>query len=117
MRELSISELDLVSGAGPFDWVMGKIADFFANRAMQQTETNDTLDNFDPRDTESWFRGPSTNGDGVYTSSNEPNSWYVDRGDNGTIDAHVVRDGMGYYWVDNGNGYVNVGQDPAGNGF
>ncbi|WP_157072341.1 hypothetical protein [Brevundimonas bacteroides] len=98
---------------GPFDWLMGRLLDYFADRQLTADPTDDNLDNFDPRDLE--YASYLLNGDVVYGQEGG-NSWYVDQAGDGDIDAHVVRDNMGYYWADVGNGYVNVGQNPSGDG-
>ena len=73
------------------DWVMGEL----------NPATDDTLENFDPRDSHTYR---VRDGNRTYDGS-DPNSWYVDLGNDGTIDAHVVRDGFGSFWVDLGDGY------------
>ena len=121
MRDLTQIEIEFVSGSGPVDWLLGKLADYFVDAGTEKPMSNDRLGNFDPRNMDMKSLRPASGGGGggastTYTSR-EPNSWYVDLGSNGTIDAHVVRDPFDNFWVDTGKGYVNRGTGPGGGGL
>lgn len=105
------------SAVGPVDWIFGRLADHLLGRLARNGGDNDSLADFDPRTLRGWTEGPSTGGHRVYEGQDD-NSWFIDVGSDGTIDAHVVQDSMGDFWVDHGDGqgYVNVGPDPNGDG-
>lgn len=98
----------------PLAWLLDKLGDWAVDRMAEDRERNG-LDDLDPRDLTGSYSSRETNGSIVYTENYSQDSWYVDVGGDGTIDAHVVRDSIGgNYWADVGNGYVNYGPNPDG---
>lgn len=85
------------------EWLFGRFADWWADQLDHRAVNTDNFDDFDPRDSPGYRIGPSTNGHRVYEGA-DANSWFMDLENDGTIDAHVVRDGMGDMWVDLGDG-------------
>lgn len=87
------------------DWLTGRLADWWVEQ-FDHRAVPENLDSFNPNLSDQYWIGPSTNGHRVYEGQN-PGSFFIDFENDGTIDAHVFRDGFGDTWVE-----LNDGQGP-----